>query len=296
MEFKKKLYTLVIKIVVFLFGIDNAKKFDTKFRLKKNLNLKNPQTLADKVTYIELHKQSPLASKCTDKYAVRNYIKSKGLEEILIPIVGGPWDKVEEIDFSNLEEDIVIKATHGCKMNYIITNKEKLDIIDCKKELNKWLKTTYGKFSIEPHYFNIPHRLYAEKYLKELDGLIDYKFHCINGEPEFVLICSERKINENNGKMMVTLDLFDKEWKPIFEVIPSGLEVPGKGDMKKPSLFEEMKEIARKLSKDFDFVRVDLYQVAEKLYFGELTFSPACCVFPYFTDKFLLEQGKKLKI
>ena len=87
-----------------------------------------------------------------------------------------------------------------------------------------------------------------------------------------MLICSERKINESNGKMMVTLDLFDKEWKPIFEVIPSGLEIPGKGDMKKPILFEEMKEIARKLSKDFDFVRVDLYQVGEKIYFGELTF------------------------
>lgn len=296
MEVLKKIYGFLLKMMILFFGIDIAKQFDSKFRFKKSLNLKKPKNLADKVAYIELHKQSPLASKCTDKYEVRDYIKRKGLEEILIPLIGGPWNKVEDIDFSILPEDIIIKATHGCKMNYVINKKENFNEANCKKKIKKWLSVTYGTYSLEPHYFNIPHRLYAEKYLKELDGLIDYKFHCINGEPEFVLICSERKINESNGKMMVTLDLFDKEWKPIFEVIPSGLEIPGKGDMKKPILFEEMKEIARKLSKDFDFVRVDLYQVGKKIYFGELTFSPACCVFPYFTDKFLLEQGKKLKI
>ena len=296
MEILKKVYGFLLKIIILFFGIDNAKKFDSKLRFKKKLNLKNPQNLADKVAYIELHKQSSLASECTDKYAVREYIKNKGLEEILIPLIGGPWNKVEDIDFSILPEDIVIKATHGCKMNYIINKKENFNELKCKKKMKEWLSVTYGTYSVEPHYLNIPHRLYAEKYLKELEGLIDYKLHCINGEPEFILVCSERKLRKTDKKMMVTLDLFDKEWKPIFEVIPSGLEIPGKGDIKKPTLFEEMKEIARKLSKDFAFVRVDLYQVGEKIYFGELTFSPACCVFPYFTDNFLLEQGKKLKI
>ena len=79
----KKLYAIWLSLLELLLGIDLAKKFDTKFRFHKSLNLKNPQTLSDKVTYLELHKQSPLAARCTDKYAVREYVKSKGLEDIM---------------------------------------------------------------------------------------------------------------------------------------------------------------------------------------------------------------------
>ena len=86
---KKKVYGGLLAFIATVAGVDNAKKFDTLFRDHKKLNLKNPQTLSDKVTYIELHDQSPLAVSCTDKYAVREYIAKKGLEDILIPIYGG---------------------------------------------------------------------------------------------------------------------------------------------------------------------------------------------------------------
>lgn len=86
---KKKVYGGLLAFIATVVGVDNAKKFDTLFRDHKKLNLKNPQTLSDKVTYIELHDQSPLAVSCTDKYAVREYIAKKGLEDILIPIYGG---------------------------------------------------------------------------------------------------------------------------------------------------------------------------------------------------------------
>ena len=82
----KKIYALVLKVLTVIFGIDFAKKFDTKLRFHRSLNLKNPRSLADKVSYIELHEQSPFASSCTDKLAVRDYVKSKGLESILVPL------------------------------------------------------------------------------------------------------------------------------------------------------------------------------------------------------------------
>lgn len=296
MDILKKIYGIFLKILIILFGIDYAKKFDTKLRFKRNLDLKNPKSLADKVTYIELHKQSKLASICTDKYEVRNYVEEKGLKDILVPLIGGPWSNIEEIEFDKLPSSFVIKATHGCKMNYLVPDKEKFDLNDCKKNIKKWLKITYGTYSIEPHYLEIFPRVYAEKYLKEIDGLIDYKFHCINGKVEFILVCSERKYRKKDGKMELYLDLYDSQWNPIFEVVTLGTEKAGKGDIKKPILLDRMKNIAEILSKDFSFVRVDLYQLQEKIYFGELTFSPACCVFPYLTEKFLLEQGKKLKI
>ena len=148
---------------------------------------------------------------------------------------------------------------------------------------------------MEPHYLKIPHRFYVEKYLDKADQLIDYKFHCLNGIPQFVLTCSERQ-SDGDKAMKVTLDLFDINWNPIQELISSGLECAGNGRVPKPRNFNRMIGIAKILSADFKFVRVDLYELDGKIYFGELTFSPAHCTFPYFSKKFDLEMGKLLQI
>ena len=292
---RKLIYAKVLNAISAIAGVDNAKTFDTWLRFHKKINLKNPQTLSDKVSYIELHEQSPLAPQCTDKYAVRDYVSSKGLEDILVPLIGGVLSRVEDIDFSILPNCFVIKATHGCKMNYIVPDKTNFDEEKCRREIRRWLSTTYGIYSMEPHYTTIPHRFYIEEYLYNMDGLIDYKFHCMNGVPYFVLVCSNRIVDGDN-KMRVTLDVFNRKWEPIFELVPSYLEVPGNGKMKKPKNIDKMVEIARILSEDFKFVRVDLYELDDKIYFGELTFTPGCGVFPYFTDEFDAEMGKLLMI
>lgn len=291
----KMLYAQVLGGISAIAGVDAAKKFDANLRFHKKLNLKKPTTLSDKVTYIELHEQSPLAPSCTDKYAVRKYVEDKGLGDTLVPMVGGPWSRVEDVDFNTLPNSFAIKATHGCKMNYLVPDKSKMDVEQCRKEMTRWIATTYGGYSMELHYLTIPHRIYAEKYLENANQLIDYKIHCLNGKPEFILVCSDRKAN-GDAAMQVTLDLFDLEWNHIPELIPSGSEVAGDGSMPKPQKLDEMIDIARKLSEDFKFVRVDLYELDGKVYFGELTFSPGNCVLPYFTHKFDLEMGKKLQI
>ena len=290
----KRLYAILLSFIEYLFGIDLAKKFDTKLRFHKSLDLKNPKTLSEKVTYIELHKQSPLAPSCTDKYEVREFVKSRGLENILIPVYGESWSDVNQIDFNTLTYPCILKATHGCKMNYVLHDINNIDLQKCKKELSKWLKISYGTYSIEPHYKTIPHRIYAEKFIDGIDDLIDYKFHCINGNPEFVLTCSQRKAN-GDAAMAVTLDLFDMEWKHIPEIIGSGNEIAGDGLIQKPETFDRMKEIARVLSRGFEFVRVDLYEIDGNILFGEMTFSPACCVFPYFSKEFDIEMGNKFE-
>lgn len=208
----KQIYGKVLSTITFLGGVDNAKKFDAKLRFHRSLNLSHPRTLADKVSYIELHDQSNLAPSCTDKFAVRDYIKAKikDGERILVPVVGGPWDSIDKIDFNKLPDRFVLKATHGCKMNYFVPDKSKLDIKDCKTQMEEWLCTTYGTYSMEPHYKCIPHRIYAEKYLEEMNDLIDYKIHCINGHPEFILVITDRKF-EADKPMVCTLDLFDLE-------------------------------------------------------------------------------------
>lgn len=291
----KRAYAFMLMIIIKLFGVDRAKIFDTLLRDHKKLNLSSPKTLSEKVSYIELHAQSPLASICTDKYAVRDYVKSKGLEEILIPVYGTAYTCFEDINLSVLPNKFVIKATHGCKMNYIVRDKACFEPEKCKKEIERWMNTTYGTYSMEPHYISIPHRFYIEQYLNQVNELIDYKFHCLNGEPCFVLTCSDRHTN-GDAAMQVTLGLYDMKWNPIPEIIPSRLEKPGTSKIPKPRNFDKMTQIAKILSKEFKFVRVDLYECDNKVYFGELTFTPAHCVFPYFTNKFDLEMGKILRI
>ena len=100
---KKEVYGGLLSCITAVAGIDNAKKFDTLFRDHKKLNLKNPQTLSDKVSYIELHEQSPLAASCTDKYAVREYVTNKGLGDILVPIYGGGYTRFEDINLTELQ-------------------------------------------------------------------------------------------------------------------------------------------------------------------------------------------------
>lgn len=289
----KKIYGWLLSAITKIAGINAAKQFDSKLRFHKKINLKNPESLSDKVSYIELHDQSPLAPMCTDKAEVRKYVVQKGFKDILIPIILEPTDSVEKIDFKKLPETFILKATHGCRMNYIVKDKNRLDEEECKGVMRKWLQTTYGTYSMEPHYLSIPPRIYAEQYIEDMNGLIDYKFHCLNGKPEFCLVCSGRS-DKKGESMGVLLSLFDMEWNFIDEIVDYKNEKRGPSDIPKPKQFDRMKEIAAELSKDFKFVRIDLYEYEGKILFGEMTFSPACCVFPYFSDAFDKAMGKKL--
>lgn len=291
----KKIYAKILSGMANILGVDIAKEFDAYIRFHKKLNLKKPETLSDKITYIELHEQSPLVSMCTDKYAVREYIREKGLGEFLIPIVAGPWEQVRAVNLEELPNSFVLKATHGCKMNYLVPDKGKMDEEECIKEMKRWMETTYGSYSLELHYLSIPHRIYAEKFLKNASQLNDYKIHCLNGVPRFVLVCSNRKA-DGDAAMKVTLDLFDMNWNNIKGLVQSGNEIVGNGRIPKPANFEKMIHIAKVLSSDFKFVRVDLYEIEGKIYFGELTFSPGSGVLPYFERDFDLKMGKCLRI
>ncbi len=290
-----KLYAFFLRIITAIAGIDAAKTFDARFRFHKKMNLKNPTRLTEKITYIELHEQSPLAPTCSDKYAVRAYVESKGLGHILVPLAGGPWTRVEDVNFDLLPDCFALKATHGYKMNYLVPDKSKMDVERCRKEMKRWLATTHGTFSIEPHYLHIPHRIYAEKFLESADKLVDYKFYCLNGKPTYIVAIHDRKVDPNKPMAMVE-DTFDTEWKLLDATYTRGGNAVGNGEIKKPEKFDEMLDIARRLSEDFKFVRVDLYEVDHKVYFGELTFTPGAGIQPHYKPEFDLEMGKKLKL
>lgn len=281
----RSLYRRLLNIGAGLLGVRRAKSLDAKLRFSRELDLTHPKTLADKICWIELCADQELTALCTDKWAVRSYVAEKGLEHLLVPAYG-PWESADEIDFDSLPRSFVLKATHGCEMNYLVPDALMLDKDDLLLHARKWLSEDYPRACIEPHYKLIPHRLYAENYIGGMDKIVDYKIHCINGRPCFILTCSER----DKG---LKLNLYDLEWNPI-----EGLQGPMKSakQIAKPQLLDEMLEVAKVLSADFDFVRVDLYEINANIMFGELTFSPACGVMEYYTDDFIAKWGEVLHV
>lgn len=285
-RFARDIYRMLLDWISRCFGIKRAKLFDARFRYGRQLNLDNPKTLADKISWLELNGDCKIMARLADKYEVRSYVAERGLVDTLIPLCGGPWDNIADIDVAALPPQFVLKATHGCEMNYICKDKAALDVADMLIHARKWLASDYSRASVEPHYKMIPHRIYAEQYVGGMDDVIDYKFHCINGSPSFILTCSNREES-------LKLNLYDLDWNPI-----EGLQGAMKNtdEIVKPSALSDMAEIARTLSSDFDFVRVDLYEKDGKVYFGELTFSPAVGVLPYFTDEFIDYWGDVLHV
>ncbi len=283
-------YRCVLTVGQAILGADRVKMLDARFRFGRRIDLRHPRTLADKVSWLSLHGMGPLEIRCTDKWEAREYVASKGLAEILIPVCGPVMTRVEELDFDRLPETFVLKATHGCGMNLVCWDKSQLDPAACRREAARWLRTTYGRYSMEPHYRSIPHRLYCEACIGGPEGLTDYKIHCLNGKPSFVLVCSQR---EGTG---VTMDIYDTKWNWLDAVRPYRGHVPGKGGIPKPRNLERMLEIARILSAEFDFVRVDLYETDGHVYFGELTFTPANGVLPSYRPELLERAGKALRL
>lgn len=232
-------------------------------------DLKNPRTYPEKLQWMKLYYNDPLYARCADKYLVREYVESKGLGHILNEMYG-VYESPEEIDLSALPDKFVIKATHGCKWNFICRDKAAEAAIwkDNKLLFGQWLREDYSVVSRELHYTYIRPRLIAEKFIeddKSVD-LTDYKIFCFHGEPKLVQVVRDR-VSGN------TRNYYDPEWNPLpirhadHDAAP---EVEAK-----PDNLEEMMDVARKLSEDFTHVRVDLYNINGKIYFGELTMTSA---------------------
>lgn len=233
----------------------------------RELNLLNPQTINEKLQYLKFndYNNNELVSKCADKYRLREYIESKGVQQLL-PRLYGVYQNEKDIDWDNLPDQFVIKCNHGCGYNIICSNKSELDIADAKKKLRKWMRENYWKKFGEIHYRLIPKVIIAEEFLG--DDISVYKFYCFNGEPKILYVSS----NGENGEK----DKYITYYYTDFTIAPYKLHCHETNEAanSKPKNYEQMLKYAAILSEDFLFVRVDLYNVEGKIYISELTFFP----------------------
>lgn len=241
------------------------KKF--KKAVGREVELENPVKFNDKIQWLKLNWRDPLITKCADKYEVREFVKEKIGEEYLNELYA-VYESVDEIDIEKLPKSFVLKGTHGSGFNIICKDKNKIDWSTEFKEMRRWLNINYYWKNREWAYKNIEPRIVCERYLTENGGnsLTDYKFYCFDGNPMYCQVIRGRDSNE-------TMDFYDHEWNhmPFTGLRP----LPNSSKhYKKPDKYDEMLEVAKILSEDFPFVRVDLYYVKMRIFFGELTFYP----------------------
>ncbi len=233
----------------------------------KEINLQEPKTFNEKLQWLKLNDRNPKYTNLVDKYEVRKYIKDTIGEKYLIHLIGA-WDKFDDIDFSKLPNQFVLKCTHDSGGIIICKDKSQLDLDKVRKKMNKCLRKNYYYHSREWPYKNIEPRIICEEYMVDESGteLKDYKIMCFNGKAKCLFICLNR-----DSKKGLNVDFYDMEWNPM----PFERHYPSSGTIiPKPKSFDKMVELAEKLSEDIPFVRVDFYDINGKLYFGELTFYP----------------------
>ena len=257
----------------------------------KKLDLQNPKTYNEKLQWMKLYDRNPLYCTLVDKVAVRDYVAEHVGEEYLIPMVGGPWNSPEEIDFDALPEQFVLKCNHGSTTNIICRDKSKLDVEEARKKLRKWLNTSWYWYGREWPYKDLKPRIYAEKYMEDEEDreLRDYKFFCFRGKPEFMLVSTDR----GNSSKQTHGDFFDMDYQhlPFHKKHPNAENPPAK-----PRNFAAMKELAGKMAKDLPAVRIDLYDVNGRIYFGEYTFFSGSGFGPFYPDQWDATIGEMIPL
>lgn len=246
-------------------------------------NLKNPKDVSEIILSTMQSGKVNEYSDYVDKIKVREFYKNMGYQQYL-PEIYGIWNNADEIDFEKLPDAFALKTNHGCGHHYICKNKSELNIEAAKKIINKALNTRFGLS--ETQYHSIRPLVYCEEYINDGTGDLpsDYKFLCTDGEIKCILIVTER--TEKTYKLLT----FNTEWEIKNYVMPHYI---AKHKFSRPQNLTLMTNIAKQISKNFEFVRVDFYDLGFKIFLGELTFTPQGGIMSYFTKEAIKEMGRK---
>ena len=297
---KKKIFKIIfyfyILIFIILFNYYLSLLFDIKISIyfKKRMkfinsfnrfyNESNLITFEDKLNWLVIHDTKILKGKCSDKILLHYYSKRKLGKDICNKILK-IYDSEKEINIEELPNQFVLKTNHGSSYNIIVENKTEFNLTKAKNILKKWMKVDYGVKGAEFHYSFINKKIFVEEYIGK--NLKNYKFLCYNGKPKYVYV----SIKEGKKKYR---NFYDMNWKFINFYCLS--KPHPRYHYPKPKLFKIMQKYAKLLSKDFKFVRVDLYEYKNEIRLGELTFIPMNGFFYCKHKKQEIELGKEIII
>lgn len=260
-------------------------------RFHKLPNLKNPKNLNEKILWQKLYGDISRWIELADKYRVRSYVESLGLGDTLVKLYG-VWYDENDVDFDKLPENLIFKANNGeGGTNKIVKGLSRADKTELRRLFHWWLtRKNIGNLAAEPHYKEMNPCVIAEELLPFPENgisVVDYKIWCINGKPRYIFVCSDR---DSQGCGLAVM-IYDTDWKPCPQYVIFNEDYRRGEILPRPKKLEKMLEIAAKLSKEFPILRVDLYNINGRIYFGELTFTSLGGMMSYFTPDFLDMMG-----
>lgn len=288
-EYKKifRSQALRMKILKALEWIPDKEMVKLQYWIKmgRKLNLKNPQRFTEKIQWYKLFYHTPLMTKCVDKHEVRNFLKSLGMSDYLIPELG-VWDRAADIEWNVLPESFILKTTNGSESNIFVHSKSTANKKEICEKLNNWITQTKLNYGREWAYNGVKPRIIAEPIISSDDqhgqGLDDYKFFCFNGQVKMMWIDYDRFGIHKRV-------LYNPDGRPLnvrcTYISPEDFKYPKEE-------FETLLPIAKKLSEGFPHSRIDLYYVKRKPYFGEITFYSGSGYEPFDSDEYDLELGR----
>lgn len=274
-----------------------------RFKMSHKLDLNHPKTFTEKIQWLKLYNRKPEYTLMVDKYAVKKYVADIIGEKYIIPTLG-VWDKPEDIDWDALPNEFVLKTTHGGGSGGVVICKDKKTfdrnkaILTLRDSMNSDIYRSLREWP----YKDVKKRVLAEKYMTPKDmvnnpsyDLSDYKFFCFNGEPKYCQVIRDRHSKES-------IDFYDMNWRHqefvgLNPVTSSGKNlVNGVNPVPRPLLLDDMICVCHKLSKNMKFVRIDMYVIDNRIYFGEITFYPASGMGLFNPDKWNEELGNLISL
>ena len=262
-------YNMIIRILISILVrfypiLPKTMYLKLMFRLRTGyrLHLNSPQTFNEKLQWLKLHDIHKEYGRLVDKVSVKSFVKEKIGEDYLIPTLG-VWNSIDEVDWDSLPDSFVFKYAGDSGGVYICKNRTPTDISKIVEFFSRRQKRDFYKYTLEYPYKFVKSRFLAEVLIgNDVEDLKDYKFFCFNGKPMYVQVDCNRFIGH---KRLV----YDLEWNKL----DLEIEFPKyDGDIDKPESLSEMIEVATRLSSGIPHVRIDLYNVKSKVYFGEMTF------------------------
>lgn len=255
------------------------------------LNLHNPRTFNEKLQWLKLHDRKSEYTRMVDKYEAKEYVKEKleDSDKYIIPTLG-VWEHFDNIDFSNLPEQFVLKTTHDSGTVIICKDKNKFDKDSAKNKIEKSLQNNFYLYGREWPYKNVHPRIIAEKYMElSLPNCAEYKLFCYNGKVNWVMVC----LGTAHSNSTRTNDGFDREFNhlPVKFIAQNATF-----SIEKPKEWEQLIEFAESLAKGITQLRVDTYLVNGNIYFGELTFFHDSGLCPITPAEWDLKLGEGLEL
>lgn len=284
------------KKTIFKFSPVLATKLIYSHKFKTKLNLKEPIDFNEKIQWLKLFWQDKNIVTCADKFKVRDFVKDRVGEEFLIPLIS-EFDSTNHIEWDILPESFIIKTNNSSGTNIVVKDKKSIDIEKYTKKIDNWLDQDFSLHTFEPQYKFMKPKIIIEKLLGKGEPLLDYRFFCFNGKPIFLYLSIDGDYDSNGySNKKVRKIYLDFEWNVLDYGNDKLAKISLEDIPNRPDNLNEMIEVSKKLSEGFPFVRVDLYNVNGKIYFGEMTFTPSGGLADYYNKETLIKLGNLIQL